>query len=106
MNAETLEALKGSIRKWESIVNDDGKDKGADNCDLCQLFYGDECCGCPICLKTGEIYCRETPHDQWVNHGENEFIDKEYFKVFDDKSKELAQAELDFLKSLLPNEDI
>jgi hypothetical protein len=38
MDEKTLEALKGSIRKWEAIVDGTGEDDGADNCPLCHMF--------------------------------------------------------------------
>lgn len=92
MDEKTLEALKGSIRKWEAIVAGTGVDEGGDNCPLCQLFSfscdeGDYYCyGCPVMLKTGHDDCRTTP----------------YYAYRANKTTENAQAELDFLKSLLP----
>jgi hypothetical protein len=38
MDAETLEALKGSIKKHENILAGTGRDKGQKNCPLCQMF--------------------------------------------------------------------
>ena len=88
MDEGTLEALKGSIRKWEAIVNGTGTDEGGRNCPLCQLFrYDDDLClRCPVMLHTGSDCCIGTP----------------YRKYRDNKTTENAQAELDFLKSLLP----
>ena len=94
MDEKTLEALKGSIRKWEAIVAGTGVDWGGHNCPLCQLFscHCDEgdyyCYGCPVMLKTGHDDCTTTPYHAYRNHN----------------SIENAQAELDFLKSLLPEE--
>jgi len=39
VDAKALEALKGSIKKWERIVEGTGVDEGADNCPLCELFW-------------------------------------------------------------------
>jgi hypothetical protein len=108
MNAETLEALKGSIKKWESIVHDGEEDKGVDNCDLCGLFFNHDCNDCPVSDFSGHMCCHNSPHEAFCGY----CFDKQkgahpiIYKVFDDKSKELARAELDFLKSFLPEGDI
>lgn len=97
MDARTLEALEGSIRKWEAIVNGTGKDEGPHNCPLCELFHPGfsnnvsaqvACDGCPIKAKTRRPYCWDTPYGAY-HEG-------------DPDSLEAAQAELDFLRSLLP----
>jgi len=71
MDIETLKALKGSIKKWERIVEGTGVDEGADNCPLCEIKH----------------------------------VDKKKMKVYCATCKELAQKELDFLRSLLPKEE-
>ena len=38
MNSKTLEALKGSIKKWQRIVSGTARDEGAINCPLCWKF--------------------------------------------------------------------
>jgi len=87
MDAKTLEALKGSIAKWET-VRETLKQEGVTDCPLCQLFYNNGCKGCPVSKKTRQINCCGTPF-------------KEFYK---DPSVARAQAELDFLKSLLPKD--
>lgn len=99
MSPETITALRGSIAKWEGIVAGTASDGGTDNCSLCQLFHSDffsedeldegerECClGCPVFNVTGKRGCQGTPYDDYSDKG----------------TLENAQAELDFLKSLLP----
>ncbi len=91
MNSETLEALKGSIAKWEAIVAGTGFDNGADNCPLCGLFNNaddpeTDCDGCPVAEKSGHKYCGGTPYTKFVPWG----------------GIKAAQEELDFLRSLLP----
>lgn len=102
MTPEAKEALLGSIAKWEAIVDGTGKDQGPDNCPLCKMFFqesdkelgGDEdCLGCPVRNQSGQRYCRNTP-----------YIDYAYSQPLDDHRAK-AQAELDFLKSLLPKQD-
>jgi hypothetical protein len=105
MDALTLKALRGSIAKWEAIVAGTGDDKGHLNCSLCQIFhtlYRDDadsasCSGCPVFERTGETFCDGTPYGDYINAfdlgaGPGE-IDR------------LAQAELDFLRSLLPDSE-
>jgi hypothetical protein len=97
MNAETLKALKGSIKKWEKIVAGTGMDEGTANCPLCQLFFyprglfGKPCAGCPVSEKTGWSYCTGTPYHEYVGAVENLGTERG-----------AAKAELKFLRSLLP----
>lgn len=104
MDAETLEALRGSIRKWEGIVAGTEEDLGHDNCALCQLFYKFDdpstCVGCPVMAATGERYCEGTPYHDY-RPGEE---DRDGNVMSATALKAAAQAELDFLKSLLPTE--
>lgn len=95
MPAATLEALRGSIAKWEAIVSGTGTDEGAENCALCRLFHTDYredgglgCHGCPVRARTGRPLCMGSPYDD----------------CHESPTEEQAQAELDFLKSLLPPE--
>jgi hypothetical protein len=103
MNAKTLKALRGSIAKWEAIVASEGSDHGIDNCPLCQMFrivigfktisFKTNCDGCPVKARTGHDGCRGTPYDEW----DSGVADTPELVA-------LAQAELDFLKSLLPED--
>lgn len=104
MDAETLTALQGSIKKWEGIVARTGVDDGQDNCPLCQKFANldDECNGCPVREKTGHMLCMHSPYDDWTDaawdhHGRNA-----EFTASTPELVELAKKELDFLRSLLP----
>ena len=104
MDEQTLEALKGSIEKWEKIVSGDGGDAGADNCPLCNLFNNVEtpvmCFGCPVMEQTGEDGCGDTPYQNWcdtfkLGHPLPRMAET-------DEQKTAAKAELEFLRSLLP----
>lgn len=102
MDAETLEALEGSIKKWEAIVAGIGADDGRKNCPLCAMFYVKfDCKGCPVEAKTKLEVCQGTPYRQWAVY---QGMKGEQFPltVFDTESQRLAQAELDFLISLRP----
>lgn len=105
MDEQTLTALQGSIKKWERVVNGGG-DHGWQDCPLCDLFYfqnrEDECDGCPVAARAGKPACSGTPYTAWVKYAWKP--DRGDGMVFDEKSKQLAQAELDFLKSLLPSD--
>jgi hypothetical protein len=97
MDLRTLEALKGSIAKWEAIVAGAEEDRGGDNCPLRQIFCNDEvpakmlCRGCPVFESTGRTACQGSPYPLYTV-GERA------------GTTEAAQAELDFLRSLLPAE--
>jgi hypothetical protein len=110
MKKVTERALRGSIRKWERIVAGTGVDERSDNCPLCQRFahYNEETdtyCQtrlgeeCPV----GDSCCN-TPYTGWCNHQFAEHDDLSPYVVRCARCTELAQAELDFLKSLLPKE--
>ena len=94
---DTLAALKGSIEKWERIVAGTGRDYGANNCALCDRFPS--CIGCPVMEKTGLPSCENSPYDDWRMAGGccAETADTPDLK-------RLAEAELAFLKSLLPED--
>ena len=90
MDAKTLKALKGSIRKWEGILCGEIEDGGSDNCPLCQLFIENVCRGCPVYAKTKKMGCHWTPYDEWRRN-----LDPK-------KDKRIALRELRFLESLSP----
>lgn len=94
MDAKTLKALRGSIKKWEGIVAGTMEDYGEDNCPLCKLFLKQNCEGCPVYARTHHEGCYETPYRETLKADGKEEYDR------------LAQAELDFLKSLLPTDAI
>lgn len=99
MNYRALEALKGSIRKWEKIVAGTEGDEGTHNCPLCQEFYRQECVGCPVYERTGHAACDGSPYQDWASEKWTWGI-----KAETPEDKLQAQKMLDFLKSLLPSE--
>lgn len=92
MNAKTLKALKGSIRKWQRIVAGTGRDEGPNNCPLCKLFWHAHCQRCPVFKVTELENCGGTPYESWEG----------WKRVKTKEQRHIAQRELDFLKSLLP----
>lgn len=101
MNPQTLEALKGSIAKWEAIVLGQGVDRGPDNCPLCKQFRKIKerfvsCAGCPVAQRTGLNGCKGTPYEDYERASIQGSSPK--------RLTERARKELAFLKSLLPKE--
>ena len=111
MNDDTLKALQGSIAKWEAIVAGTEADKGYLNCALCKRF-GDSCARddgggekCPVMIETGMDSCTGSPYDAWADAfswSDHDDRSTKGLKATTPELIALAQAELDFLKSLLP----
>lgn len=108
LSKEQTDALKKSIKKWELIVDEGSEDLGPADCECCIIYNSintrletrEDCCkSCPVFLKTRERFCAGTPFEKWEDYQEEN--DMGEWKVFDDYSKQLAQAELDFLKGIL-----
>ena len=112
MNAETLAALKASIAKWEKNVRvrkADNVKAGVFECHLCELFnsletpFGEECVGCPVGAHTGSKFCSGTPYDAALYALRNwDQCDSENIPASRNAFRAAAQAEVDFLRSLLP----
>lgn len=116
MDAETLEALKGSIAKWQAIVDGTGIDEGTSNCPLCALFYNsceydddgyeNICQGCPVMAVTGYDDCGGSPYSDWArlfyNPADPSSLPR---KPTTQEHFAAAIAELEFLQSLLPTEE-
>lgn len=98
MDERTLTALKESIVKWEKrAAGDHYGNLGCSSCPLCRLFHSEfrtddeeSCTGCPIFEKTEEDYCNLTPYIAYTRNN----------------SDKNAKLMLDFLKSLLPVEEV
>jgi hypothetical protein len=100
MNAETLEALRGSIAKWQRIAAGTGVNRGPIDCPLCLPHcpsFQDtpvECEGCPVKQATGKPNCLGSPY--W------KFLKADVPGASAEHLQHLAAAERDFLISLLP----
>lgn len=110
MTPETLKALKESIAHWEKNAAAESPDQvsiDTQNPALCQKFLGSNiytyCRKCPVYRVTGCIHCRYTPlyaariaywvWRMWPNDAGRKA-----------RWQKAAQAEVDFLKSLLPED--
>ena len=108
MTSKALKALKGSIRKWRDIVTGNGTDRGVMNCPLCAAYRdrSDDCDGCPVAAYSRRGGCERTPYDAWSMHAQRSHPGVWPRPAHGDcpDCRRLAQAELDFLKSLLPSD--
>lgn len=106
MDARTLKALKGSIKKWEGIVAGTEVDRANHNCPLCQQFWDDgRCTKCPVRKATGVPVCEDTPYQDWleaIRESVNYEYDETGHEATDDETVMCAVLELEFLKGLLP----
>ena len=112
MSPKTLEALRGSIRKWRLIVIGEGVDRGAENCPLCALFDTEDadCIGCPVYEKTGEHGCGNTPYTKFADAEDTDYyiftggyLEPSFeHRVIGPRSQQVAIDEYNFLVSLLP----
>lgn len=106
MDEEDSAALEGSIKKWEEIVAGTGVDECFENCPLCALENSrctdddEDCNGCVVKNRTGKSQCDGTPWEEWNEHQHTHLGNVWPYRVKCDECARLAQAELDFLKSL------
>src|SRR3954470_10835225 len=116
MDDRTLEALRGSIAKWEAIVAGKQADRGGRDCPLCARFCPSrrwsnlylvwrkhDCEGCPVLGWSGARHCWGTPYDAWSVHQRlhHRGMTRRAYPGCPSCERR-AQAELDFLRSLLP----
>lgn len=102
MSKRTLSALKASIRHWEenaAASTPQGVHIYGDRCPLCALYaiHGSCSATCPVKGATGKNNCEGSPWE----------VARDAFWKRKDGGKRItfraaAQAEVDFLKSLLP----
>jgi len=101
MKSATVDALVGSIRKWQRIVSGVEADRGANNCPLCKMFYSKwpaRCVGCPVYSHTRQEECRGTPFWDFIStctDYDNRWADTPALRA-------AAAEELHFLVGLLP----
>jgi hypothetical protein len=99
----TKEALEGSIKKWQDIVDCKTDDRGAENCPLCHVFDNLQnlgCKGCPVSERTGQPHCLGTPYEEWAALFRYRAGLRMVVGSNPSRERTLAQEELDFLISL------
>lgn len=102
MDAKTLAALRQSIEKWErNAVAETPEDftKGFGSCPLCQLFWESDCVGCPVRDRTGYWCCLGSPYDEEAHE---DWLSAPSDTALRDEAHAAARAEVEFLRSLLP----
>jgi hypothetical protein len=117
MKKKTRKALKGSIKKWEKILDGTGTDLGSKNCPLCARFLHIEgidlllqveetCVGCPVKKASGETCCRNTPYEKWWNHRQHSHLSLDDYSVGNKiecpECRKFAKQEVKFLRGLMP----
>ena len=106
MDAKTLTALTQSIEKWErnavAETPDDFRVYVSD-CALCDLFWP-ICNGCPVQARSGRPDCAETPYTE-ATASRQKWRDDPSNDSRRAKAQAAARAEVEFLRSLLPEEE-
>lgn len=99
MKAEVEQALRASIRKWElnaQVETLSAATLGQDDCPLCQISKNErgnvDCLLCPVYQRTGQPGCQATPYTAASSAEMHSDLD-EFHRA--------AQAEVEFLRSLL-----
>jgi hypothetical protein len=116
MDAKTLAALEGSIKKWEAIVDKRRPNRGGADCPLCHLFNPffrhrtpgavilskKGCEGCPVAERTGQSFCKGSPYERIdaIEYSATPIAHEE----LESRLHAVAVDELAFLRSLLPGE--
>jgi len=60
--------VEESALKWAEISHGMKSEMGVEGCYLCEVFYDDDCHGCPVAKEANDIFCDSTPYETWVNH--------------------------------------
>jgi hypothetical protein len=101
LDADTRLALETSILHWTRYAEGHGKLEGfpnSRNCALCKLFLDKDCVNCPVFLTTNYRLCQGSPYEDTVLallDSVETYTDRKFLIA--------AQAELDFLQSILDN---
>jgi hypothetical protein len=107
---ETIEALRGSILKWEQIASGVRHDNGSRDCPLCAVFMkpnmptAEQCRGCPVSKASGMQHCENTPYAEWLAHFDK-VVGRQIHgsrRATNRPAKAIALKEVAFLRSLLP----
>lgn len=98
-------ALRGSVEKWDRIIDGKSDDMGTSNCPLCRKFHSrynhkNECEGCPVHTKTGLTNCEGTPYPKFREHVVKKHGKRAWMRVHCDECKKIAGEMKSFLKSL------
>jgi hypothetical protein len=109
---EARTALRESIAHWERMRDDPdcGEEPYDRDCALCAIYYDVEydeqkCMGCPVFESSGSRHCIASPYErasrEWRRWRTAQPGEKRAAKT---AWRKAAQAEIDFLRSLLDEE--
>lgn len=104
MDAQTLTALRQSIKKWERNAVAETPDDftvGVKACALCDVFRRNKCLGCPVMDATGHQFCYKSPYSD-AGRAYGEWLGNPSNPTLRDAAHAAARAEAKFLRSLLP----
>lgn len=120
MTRRAERALRKSIKHWKNIVAEKEPSKGTQDCALCSEFVVHACIGCPVRTCTRRLYCAGTPYERFRTTWDKVYVeaskcDERLANALGTSTTEkgrwaatpelkaIAQAEVDFLTSLLPD---
>ena len=100
-----IELLKGSIKKWEGVINGTQLGWPWTTCPLCvQYFTLEQCTGCPVAEKTTYRHCDTTPYREWEDHNYNHkndaWLNLDSVIKGCKKCKQLSNKEVQFLRMI------
>lgn len=113
MEQTTINAIIGSIKKWDCIAQGVGVDKGTINCPLCKMFFYKttltiRCRKCPVAAKVNVNGCSFTPYSDsrlTIDTTLPDWIKAEAGNYgYINKTIDCVEKEIEFLISLLPDE--
>lgn len=100
-----IELIKGSIKKWQAIIDRTGEDNGHNDCPLCRRYNKfSGCNGCPVRNKTHLDGCEGTPYICWCGYQTTYGSPKPPWKAFDALSEAMARDMLQYLETILEEE--
>jgi hypothetical protein len=103
LSKRQIKGIKGSIKKWVGIKEGKVADEKGSNCLLCKMYAKNSCSFCPASIKVGIGNCCKTPYWDVRDHLHGHHFGGGGFRDMDcQECDTLIDAEIDFLKSLLP----
>ena len=105
MEKNAKDALVASIAKWSFVAYKNKKERGWEDCSLCDLFRENRNCeGCPVAEATGRPGCLNTPYEAWREHASAREDDDDglYFVACQSAANRAAEEMLHFLCDLIP----
>jgi len=95
-----IKIMEAAVRKWNRILDDNGRDGGVLDCPPCRIFYVLVCTGCPIATYSGHKFCKRTPYGPWFHHQTDEhgYLTR---KIYCPECRRLATAMRDYMQEIV-----